>query len=138
MNHPFASWGYSAGVVFRWSLDLHLKTPRYERAKADYEAALAGSRSALDWWSYDVEAAYESMMEARKRIDVLERGEKAAHSWLTAIAQNFAIGTAEARDFNDALVAYFDAHGRYLQAIYDFNVAVAQLSRVVGTDVVDK
>jgi len=138
MNHPFASWGYTAGVVMRWSLDLHLKTPRYERAKADYEATLAGNRALTDWQMLDVETAYESVAEARKRIDVLTRGEKAAHSWLTAIAQNFAVGTAEARDFTDALLAYFDAHGRYLQAIYDFNVAVAQLSRVVGTEVVAK
>jgi outer membrane protein TolC len=138
MNHPFASWGYTAGVIMRWSLDLHLKTPRYERAKADYESTLAGSRAVSDWQMLDVENAYESVIEARKRIDVLVRGEKAAHSWLTAITQNFAVGTAETRDFTDALLAYFDAHGRYLQAIYDFNVAVVQLSRVVGTDVVAK
>jgi outer membrane protein TolC len=138
MNHPFASWGYQGGVVMRWALDLHLKSPRYERAKADYEAVLAGSRAAMNYWNFDVEAAYETMQEAGKRIDVLARGEKSAHSWLTATAQLFAVGTAEARDFNDALVAYFDAHGRYLQAIYDFNTAVAQLSRVVGTDIVAK
>jgi len=135
MNHPFASYGYGGGLVVRWGLDFHLKIPRLLRARDDYEAARAGGDAAQGWMSLDVVNAYESVREAKDRMAILYRGEKAAHSWLTAIAQNFAIGTAEARDFNDALVAYFEAHGRWLQSIYDFNVAVVSLERAVGTTV---
>jgi outer membrane protein TolC len=136
MNHPFASHGYGGGLFFKMGLDFHLKIPRYDRAKDDYEAALAGSHAALDGMALEVRTAWETVAEAQKRMDILVKGEKASRSWLTAIAQNFAIGTAEAREFNDALIAYFDAHGRYLQAIYDYNVAVAWLGRLTGTPLI--
>jgi outer membrane protein TolC len=136
MLHPFAPWGYGAGLVIRWGLDLHLKIPRYERAKADHRAVAEAARASWDTMTLDIATAYENIDEAHHRIEVLTRGEKAARSWLTAILQNFAVGTAEAREFNDALLAYFEAHGRYLQAIYDYNMAVAWMSRLCGVELV--
>ncbi|HJZ88178.1 MAG TPA: TolC family protein [Polyangia bacterium] len=135
MLHPFASYGYGGGLFVRWGLDLHLKIPRYLRAREDYEGALAFGQAADDGMALEVTTAYESVTESRSRLALFERGEKTAHSWLTAIAQNYAIGTAEAREFNDALLAYFEAKSRYIQAIFDFNMSVAWLHRVVGVDV---
>jgi outer membrane protein TolC len=134
MLHPFAGYGYGGGLFIRWGLDLHLKIPRYLRARDDLAAAVQSGRAAEDGMGLEVVQAYESVIEAKRRITLINHGEKAAHSWLTAVAQNFAIGTAETRDFQDALLAYFDNHGRYLQAIFDFNVAVAQLGRVCGCE----
>jgi outer membrane protein TolC len=48
------------------------------------------------------------------------------------VAQNFALGLAEARDLTDALVAFFNMRYRYLQAVFDYNVAVAALTRATG------
>ena len=33
----------------------------------------------------------------------MHKGEKAGKAWISAVAQNFAVGLAEARDFSDAL-----------------------------------
>ena len=41
------------------------------------------------------------------------------------MAQNFTVGLAEARDLSDALVAFFPMRARYLQSVFDQNVAAA-------------
>jgi outer membrane protein TolC len=134
MNHPFASHGYGGGLYLKWGLDLHLKMPRYARAQAEYDAAIAAGAAAEDGMTLEIQSAHATLVEATAKMGILKKGERAARSWLTAVAQNFAIGTAEASEFTDALVAYFEAHGRYLQAIYDYNMAVAQLGRAIGVD----
>src|SRR5262249_53399774 len=114
MNHPFASYGYAAGLSLRFSLDFHLKLPRLARARADREATIWGTIAWKNAMASEVASAYETLIEAQKRTTILDKAQKSAHSWLTAVAQNFAVGTAEARDFNDALIAFFEAHARYL------------------------
>jgi outer membrane protein TolC len=42
---------------------------------------------------------------------------------------------AEAKDFSDALLAFFQARIRYLQTMYDYNLAAAALTRATGIDV---
>jgi outer membrane protein TolC len=133
--YPFAPFGYGGGLVFRWPLDLHLKIPRFQRASADFRAADAGRRAAEDGMALEVVSAYEHLQEVKRRLTILKKAQKSARSWLTAVAQNFAIGTAETRDFQDSLIAYFEATGRYIQSIYDFNVAVASLTRITGVDI---
>jgi outer membrane protein TolC len=66
---------------------------------------------------------------------VVKAGEKAGRQWIAAIAQNLAVGLSEAKDFSDALMAFFQARIRYLQSMYDYNLAAAALTRATGVDV---
>jgi len=71
--------------------------------------------------------------EAKQRVATMEKGEKAGKVWISAVAQNFAVGLAEARDLSDALVvAFFGMRTRYLQAVYDLEVALPSLARATG------
>ena len=63
----------------------------------------------------------------------MEKGEKAGKAWISAVAQNFAVGLAEARDLSDALVAFFGMRTRYLQAVFDLHVARSALTRAIGS-----
>ena len=38
----------------------------------------------------------------------------------------------QSRDFSDALNAFFQMRARYLQAVFDLNVAASTLARVTG------
>jgi outer membrane protein TolC len=98
------------------------------------EAAEIGFRrsEALGGIQLEVRKAYGEVREAGERVKAVQKGEKAAKSWISAVAQNLQVGLAESRDFTDALLAYFNMRFRYLQAIYDYNVAVASLTRATG------
>jgi outer membrane protein TolC len=90
---------------------------------------------ALTGIDFEVEKAFSEMSEADQRLQAVQKGEKAARQWIAAIMQNISVGLAEAKDFTDALLAFFQARARTLQSEYDFNVAVASLTRVAGFDV---
>ena len=80
----------------------------------------------------EVRKAYGEVSEARQRVATMEKGQKAGKAWISAVAQNFAVGLAETRDFSDALIAFFGMRTRYLQAVYDLDIAMSSLARATG------
>jgi outer membrane protein TolC len=132
MNHYFNTTTAGIAAALRMQLDIGPKLARAARSNA--EAAEIGYRrsEALGGIALEVRKAYGEMNEASERIKAVQKGERAAKSWISAVAQNFALGLAEARDLTDALVAFFNMRYRYLQAVFDYNVAVAALTRATG------
>jgi outer membrane protein TolC len=132
MSHYFHSTTAGVAIALRAQLDLGPRIARASRLAA--EAAEIGFRrtEALGGIQLEVRKAYGEVMEAGERVKAVQKGEKAAKSWISAVAQNFAVGLAESRDFTDALLAYFNMQFRYLQAVYDYNIAVAALTRATG------
>jgi outer membrane protein len=132
MSHYFNSKTAGVAAAVRMQLDLGPRLARATRTSA--EAAEIGFRrvEGLSGISFEVHKAYAEMTEASERLKVVQKGEKAAKAWISAIAQNFAVGLAEARDLTDALVAFFNMRSRYLTAVYDYNIAVAALTRATG------
>jgi outer membrane protein len=134
-NNPFHSLGAGLAAGFRMPLDLGIKNARAAKLHAEAEEAEQKRREALSGISFEVEKAHAELKEAEERMKVVQKGEKAGRQWIAAIAQNLAVGLAEARDFSDALMAFFQARIRYAQSIYDYNIAAAALTRATGSDV---
>jgi outer membrane protein TolC len=137
-NNPFHTLGAGLAAGFRMPLDLGIKNARAAKLAAEAEEAEQKQREALSGISFEVEKASLEMKEAEDRMKVVQKGEKAGRQWIAAIAQNLAVGLAEAKDFSDALLAFFQARIRYAQSIYDYNLAAAALTRATGTDVTAK
>jgi outer membrane protein len=136
MSHYFNSTTAGVAAALRMQLDLGPRLARATRTSA--EAAEIGYKraEALGGIQLEVRKAYGELSEAGERIKAVSKGEKAAKSWISAVVQNFALGLSEARDLTDALLAFFNMRYRYLQAVYDYNVAVAALTRATGaTDI---
>lgn len=134
-NNPYNSAGAGLAAVLRMPLDLGPRNAHAHRLAAEATEADLKRREALGGIAFEVEKAYAEIQEAGARMKTMQKGEKAGRQWITAIMQNMAVGVAEAKDFSDALLAFFQARMRYLQSIYDFNVAVANLSRATGSDI---
>ena len=131
-NNPYNSLGAGVAAALRMQLDLGPKLARAQRVRAEAEEMDLRRADALGLIALDVRKAYGELTEAQERVAAVRKGEKAGKAWVTAVAQNFAIGIAEARDFSDALMAFFQMRARYLQSVYDLNVAVAALARATG------
>ena len=101
---------------------------RAEANEVDYRRSEAMGGIILE-----VRKAHGEVTEAAARVTAMAKGEKAGKAWISAVAQNFAVGLAEARDLSDALVAFFGMRTRYLQAVFDLNIALSSLSRVTGS-----
>jgi outer membrane protein TolC len=134
-NNPFNTSGVGVAAAVRMPLDLFVKNAHAHRLRAEAREAELRRAEALGGIGFEVEKAYTEMKEADQRLKTVQKGEKAARQWIAAIMQNISVGLAETKDFSDALLAFFQAHTRCLQALYDCNIAVASLTRVAGVDV---
>ena len=136
-NDPFHSLGAGIAAGFHMPLDLGVKNAHAAKLHAEAKEAEQKRREALNGIAFEVEKANTELIEAGKRTKVMQKGEKAGRQWIAAVAQNIAVGVAEAKDFSDALLAFFQARVRYLQSMYDYNIAAAALTRATGVDVTE-
>jgi outer membrane protein TolC len=134
LNHYFNSTSLGVAAALRMQLDLGPRIARAAHARAEADEIGYRRAEALGGIQLEVRKAFREMSEAGERLKVMQKGEKAAKSWISAVAQNLAVGLAETRDFTDALGQYFNMRFRYLQAIYDFNIAVAAMTRATGAN----
>jgi outer membrane protein len=135
LNDPFHALGAGIAAGFHMPLDLGVKNARAAKLQAEAKEAEQKRREALNGIAFEVEKAHTELTEASKRTKVMQKGEKAGRQWIAAVAQNIAVGVSEAKDFSDALLAFFQARVRYLQSMYDYNIAAAALTRATGIDV---
>jgi outer membrane protein TolC len=134
-NDPFHTLSAGIAAGFHMPLDLGVKNAHAAKLHAEAKEADQKRREAVSGISFEVEKAHAELVEAGKRTKVMQKGEKSGRQWIAAVAQNIAVGVSEAKDFSDALLAFFQARVRYLQSMYDFNIAAAALTRATGTDV---
>jgi outer membrane protein TolC len=132
MSHYFNSTSAGLAAALRMQLDIGPRLARATRSSAEASEIAWRRTEALGGIALEVRKAYGEMTEASERVKAVKKGEKAAKQWISAVAQNFAVGLAEARDLTDALVAFFNMRYRYLQAVYDYNLAVAAMTRATG------
>ncbi len=134
-SDPFNTLSAGLAAGLRVPLDLGVKNARAVRLRAEAEETYHRRREALGGIAFEVERAYQDLVEAQQRLKVMRDGEKAGKAWVNTVAQNFSAGLAEAKDFADALSTYFQFRIRALQAVFDTNMSAATLSRAVGGDV---
>jgi len=131
-NHYFKSSYAALAAALRMQLDLGPKLARTDRLRAEAEEMDYRRADALGGILFEVHRAYAEMTEAAGRVAALDKGFKAGKAWISAVAQNLAVGLGEARDFTDALTQFFTMRLRYLQAVADLNIAAAGLARATG------
>jgi len=133
MNHYFNSSAAGVAAALRMQLDLGPKLARADRLRAEAEEMEYRRADGMSGIMFEVRRAYADVSEAGGRVTALEKGAKAGKAWISAVAQNLAVGLGEARDFTDALGQFFVMRLRYLQAVADLNLAAAALTRATGT-----
>lgn len=124
-----------AGIVARWSLDVWGNVFRERRAEAQLAEARARADEARQGMSLEVATAWHEAQDAKRRVDAWGRGHRDARAWFVAAGQAYELGAVEPRDLVDAVRTYFQARFNHLQAIRDYNTAIASLERVTGRDV---
>ena len=102
------------------------------RARAEAHKAHAQSDLAALGARYDAATAMSEATAAKAKVEATVEGEKAARTWLASVLQNEAVGTAEAKDFADAYIAWFQMKAHWAQSVFQWNVAVVRLGRATG------
>lgn len=127
-NHAYA------GVVLgsHWHFDFGIGTNKMKKAKAEYERLLHTKEHAEKNIPVQVTKFYQDAVEARESYEAYEKGSVAARKWVVSAFANFDFGIGTARDLFDAIDRYGKNQGEYLLALFNYNIALANLSNAVA------
>ncbi len=131
-NDPFNRSGAGLVLAMQWTLEPWNVKARVDRARAEASKAHALAELAALGASYDAQTALAEATGSFAKVTAAADGEKAARTWLASVLQADAIGTAEAKDLADAYIAWFTMRARWVQAVFQWNVAVIRLDRAAG------
>jgi outer membrane protein TolC len=131
-NNPYNRTGAGLVLGVSWTIEPWNVKARTDHAEADARKSHAQSDLAAIGARLDGDSALGEAKAAHDKVAASAEGEKAARTWLAAVLQAQAIGTAEARDLADAYIAWFQMRAQWAQAVFDWNVAVVRLGRARG------
>lgn len=133
---PGTGVDFGGGIALRWSLDIGRLMAQIDQAKVQADQAALAETGEREKTRMDVRQLYREMNDWRAMVDVHEKAKTSAQGWLNATMQTYDDGFES--DYNEvlrAIEAYYRRRLTWLDAIYNYNVAVAALSRAVGMDV---
>lgn len=125
-----------AGLYLRWNLDIGRLLAQLDQAKVNADQAMLAEQGEREKTRMDVRQLVRELVDWRAMVDVQEKAKTSAQGWLNATMQMYDDGFES--DYNEvlrAIEAYYRRRLTWLDAIYNFNVTVAALSRAVGTDI---
>ncbi len=131
--------GFTGGVALGAKFDF---TPAIWKAKlsskrADVNKLREQEKFARKGITLQVKNAWHNAKEAEANIDSGKKGLEAAQRWVMAAGLVYALGTAGAEDALKGLAAKAKAEKDYYQAIFDYNMARADLAKACGLDETD-
>lgn len=126
--------GTSGGIVVGAKFDFapSALSARLASKQADLDKLKEKEKFARSGIALQVRNAWETATAARADIDSSKAGLDAAQRWVMAAGLVYALGTAGAEDALKGLAAKAKTEKDYYQAIFDYNMALADLARMCG------
>jgi len=138
LNDDFNKFGMGVALGLKQDLGVHRTWNKIKQMDAEIQGIRAQKEKLSVFSRLKVDEAFEKAVAAQQAIEINENGFRAARSWLTSTGLSFSLGTSTTKDVLESYAAYFKARVDLLRAIYDLNVALAELSQVSGSEVVDR
>lgn len=123
---------YGLGVVFRWNLDLLPQAARLAQAQAQLEEVRATERYALGGIAAEVEVSHAEAVAAQDRLQAWEEATDYAKRWMIKVQQGKDMGLFDDEDLVEPSKAYAMKKARQMEALYEYNLALARLSQTTG------
>jgi outer membrane protein TolC len=129
---PFNGGGLTPVVGIKWDTAFDVSSARVSQAQAELESLNQKRQFALSGIPFEVSEAYAN---ARANFDSqkdLSEGASAARRWVIASLADFSAGLEKGDKLSEAIKSYVLAQTEYLRTMNDYNVNVAQISKLTG------
>ncbi|MFQ6115360.1 MAG: TolC family protein [bacterium] len=125
---------FRPGFVVGMNLNLNFLQTRdkVRVAQAEFLQLAQKEKLLLDGIKLDVQNTYMELRQAENNMRESRKALKASDNWLRSETMTFDIGVGEVKDLIDAFRANGAMQAEHLQNIFEYNVAVAKLSKAVG------
>jgi outer membrane protein len=122
------------GVVLgaQWHFDLGIGQAKVSKAKAEHQKLVHTKDYAERNIPVEVTKYYQDAMQAETSFKAYEKAAVGARKWIVTAFTNFDMGVGTARDMFDAIDRYGKNQGEYLVNLYNYHVALANLSHAVA------
>lgn len=142
IDNPFVPDEFNtreAGAVlgFKLNIDFGITRGRVREKEADHLRVEQLKQFAETGIPLQVRKAYLELLEARKNIQASEDAYMNARKWMVAAAANVDFGIGEAKDLADAVLAFAKMRAENFRAIYNYNLALADLDHATGRAVAE-
>jgi outer membrane protein TolC len=139
VNNPFLFDPFNivrGGPVLglNWKLDVFTKLAELEAAQAEVEVQEAKLHRAATGLPVAIHRAYLMYEEKRQALKVARRERKSGRALSFLAVSNFSLGIGDPKEILESLGTYARAATTWYRTVHDFNLAVAELSSVVGQE----
>lgn len=126
---------------YTWSLGASLSFAIFENfqrkqnlsyAKANLNSTKENFRQTKNDVSLQLKQAFLAVEQAQQTIDLTKEKLKSAKEDLDLMQEKYNLGAANILELLDAEVSYKQAEADQVQALYDYNLAVAQFDKALG------
>lgn len=125
---------FYGGVAVGAKFDFAPKTlnAKIEAKKAEVDKLYEKEKFARDGIILQVKNSYYTAKEAYENITSARKAMDAADKWVIAAGITYGLGTGDVKDALEGLAAKAKTQKDYYQAIFDYNMAVAELEKNCG------
>jgi len=131
---PYNAMG--AGIVFglKFNLDWWKNDPLIYQARAQYDFFNYDKMYKNQALLIELRKVYREALDSKKALDYAMDGERYANRWNFNATLAYTLGNIGAKEMLDAIKAVLEAKLLFNMAIFDYNLAIANLSKVCGEE----
>ena len=134
-HDPYNAIRFGAALALKWDIDFLTTKAKVKQKRAEYEALIAKNEFAVRGIPMQVKKAFLQAKEYEKNIGYAREGKKNADRWFLNAGFGTAFGLGEIKDTLEGGAAAAMMLKDYYQAIFDYNMALAELSKMCGVEV---
>jgi outer membrane protein len=129
---PFNGGGLTPVLGVKWDTVFDVASARVSQAQAELEALNQKRQFALAGIPFEVGEAYANARANYQSQNELAEGAAAARRWVIAALADFSAGLEKGDRLAEAIKTYVLTQTEYLRTVNDYNINVAQLSKLTG------
>lgn len=119
-------------IGLRWNIDFGITKAKKNRAIAEHLKLERLKDYAAVGIPLQVRKSYVELLEAKKNIESIQKASQSARKWMVGSILNYDMGTGEARDVADAIVAYGKIKEEYIKSLHAYNISYAEVLKNSG------
>ena len=129
-NH--AGGGVVGGML--WHFDFGILKARVDKERANYERLIHTKEMAKLGIPIEVAQRYYEANQWRATADAYDHAASSARKWIVAALTSFDMGVGTADDMLRGIERYGQRRGKYLEALFEYNMSLARLEYAMGVE----
>jgi outer membrane protein len=121
-----------AALAVQWDLNMLQTNAEVHQKKAKAMKMKSTYRDGANGVALQVKDKYQRVRERQANLESSHEARKAGRALLVLNLTNFKFGIGTGKDLFDALSLYARTAGEYFEAVFEYNLAVAELQSVTG------